>query len=265
MTMMIYLYDRASESGQALKAALNVREIVHDRSMYRGRDADTVINWGCSELPRNVRLSRVVNSDTSVFKAVNKGLAFEEFARNRTPHVPFTSDRDVVRQWLRDGHRVYARTRTQGFDGAGLIELVGAEAPIIDARLYTQGVDIQQEYRVTVIRPRDVANLGNGLVVLAQRKVKADTAERTTSDTVRVSSNGWGFKLIDHERYLPRSVKDAAISALSALNLDFGGVDVILRTDNTAAVLEVNTAPQLTPTACRRLAAAIQEHYYVAE
>lgn len=263
MAMRIYLYDRASESGRALKDALGILEIVHENSVYRGQLDDVVVNWGCSQLPRNVRLAGcVLNPDTSVYKAVNKHRAFQEFARSgRVPCVPFTDSVDVVRQWLRDGHRVYARTRIEGFDGAGLVELVGAEAPVVAANLYTQGVDIQQEYRVTVIRPDDVAHLGNGVVVAAQRKVKADSAERTTSDTVRVSSNGWGFKLIDHDRYLPVSVRNAAIEALVALGLDFAGIDVVLKPDGTAAVLEANTAPQLTPAVCRRLAAAILEHY----
>lgn len=264
MAMRVYLYDRASESGRVLKDALGIPEIVHENSVYRGQWNDIVVNWGCSQLPRNVRLAGcVLNNDTSVYNAIHKKRSFEIFARSdgRVPHVPFTDSHDVVRQWLRDGHRVYARTRVTGFDGAGLVELVGAETPIVAANLYTQGVDIQQEYRVTVIRPDDVAHLGHGVVIAAQRKVKADTAERTTSDTVRVSSNGWGFKLIDHERYLPASVRNAAIQALAALDLDFAGIDVVLKPDGTAAVLEANTAPQLTPTVCRRLAAAILEYY----
>lgn len=255
--MHIYLYDRHSESGLALKDALRATEIVHENSRFRGTPQDFVVNWGCSELPRNIRLANVINTDVAVYRAINKYRAFQVFEEKNVPHVPFITSVDVVRQWLADNGRVYARTRVAGFDGDGLVELHGDVQDIPPARLYTLGVPIRQEYRVTVFRsPTDQYR-----VIAAQRKVKADTADRTTSDTVRTSANGWGFKLIDHERYLPQSVATAAISALSALRLDFGGVDVVYLPDESARVLEVNTAPQLTPTVCRRLAAAIAEAY----
>lgn len=258
--MYIYLYDRASESGLALKDAIHALEIRHQNSQFRGDATKTIINWGCSELPRNVRLGRVVNKDTAVYTAVNKLAALRAMAAaGNVPHVPFTADVTIVRQWLDEPNtKVYARLRLTGHDGAGVVVLTDPNQPIPEARLYTKGVPIQQEYRVTVVR---AATTNDPVVIAAQRKVKADTAEEIVSPDVRTSGNGWGFKLIDHTQYLPNTAAAAAMRALAALELDFAGIDVVYLPGGQAAVLEVNTAPQLTPTVLRRLADHLTRRY----
>lgn len=253
--MYAYLYSQSSESGNALAIAIGAARIRHENSRFRGSPDKTVINWGCGALPIQCRLSRVVNKDTSVHRAIDKRLCLTTLTRDGVPCVEHTRDRAVAALWSRTaGDLVYARVLAQGHDGAGLV-LVSPGDNIPNARLYTRGVPIDQEYRVTCVSNRD----GSYSVLAGQRKVKHDDAERTTNNLVRTSSNGWGFKLINHERYLPQSVGHAAVGACRSLDLDFCGIDVVLLPDGSARVLEVNTAPELTPTVLRRLAAHLTE------
>lgn len=254
--MYIYLYDQHSESGNALAHALGALRIRHEGSNYRGNENKVVVNWGSSNLPLQVRRSLVVNEEIAVHMAVDKRLCLARLRNEGVPHVDFTLDQQVAETWLREGHTVYCRERASGHDGEGITVVVNGQ-DILPARLYTKGVAIDQEYRVTVV----ASNRQVSQVIAAQRKVKHDDAERTTSDLVRTSGNGWGFKLINHERYLPASVRDAATGACTALNLDFCGVDIVLLPDGSARVLEVNTAPELTPTVLQRLSAWFLSRY----
>ena len=54
--------------------------------------------------------------------------------------------------------------------------------------------------------------------------------------------NGFAFELV-REHDIPRQVVQSATGAVSALDLDFGAVDVLQGKDNKFYVLEVNTAP----------------------
>lgn len=255
MPMKFYLYDNNSESGRALVEACEGQRLRHEGSTFTGSPEKTVINWGCSNLPVAVRRCKVINNEVAVYMAINKDHCLYRLHSAGVPAVEWTRSADTALGWYNDGCLVYCRGRLAGHDGEGLVVADPASGiqrtEMPPARIYTKGVPIQQEYRVTVFSA-DAAT--NATVIAAQRKVKHDDAERTTSDIVRVSSTGWGFKLVNHERYLPAPVRDAATAALLAMGLNFAGVDVVLLPDGTARVLELNTAPALTPTVCHRLA-----------
>lgn len=257
--MYTYLYNNNSESGNALSQALGALRIRHEGSSFRGRHDKVVINWGSGDLPREVRKCAVVNTENAVYSAINKILCLNLLHREGVPHIEYTSNYNLAVGWAAEpGVHVYVRECVTGHDGAGLsvYDRSNITRAPQNARLYTKGVPIDQEYRVTVVKN------GTEFQVLAgQRKVKHDDAERTTNNLVRTSSNGWGFKLINHERYLPASVRTCAVGACSALGLDFCGVDVVLLPDGSARVLEVNTAPELTPTVLQRLATHLRNTY----
>jgi hypothetical protein len=54
--------------------------------------------------------------------------------------------------------------------------------------------------------------------------------------------NGFDFSGIDNDE-VPQGLKDISRSAIGALNLDFGAVDILQRPDGSYCVLEVNSAP----------------------
>lgn len=67
--------------------------------------------------------------------------------------------------------------------------------------------------------------------------------------------NGFGFFFHDLE-HTPEGLKDVARRAVAALDLDFGGVDILETPDHEFVVLEVNSAPGVTDER-RRVAQAL--------
>lgn len=247
--MYMYSYDEHSESGIALARALGTKMIKHTDSKYRGDLDKVVLNWGCSDLPVQVRRSTIINPENSVAQAINKVKAFRILAKAGVRTVPFTEEKATATAWLAEGHRVFARTRVKGKDGEGLVEcFINDQIP--EARLYTKVIKQQKEYRVNLVDAREQpGNLGWGVAV--QRRVKLDDFQGEVHPDIKTSGNGYGFKYVTQN--IPDDVITQAKAALVALNLDFGGVDVLYGEDNQAYVLEVNTAPAFTPRAITTL------------
>ena len=244
--MFIYSYDDKSKSARMLADALGVMMIKHEESKFIGNADKMVLNWGCSDLPRQVRKCQIINGENAVNTAVNKLLCLRKLESLEIKTVPFTTDPVEAVGWLEEGGRVFARTKLTGKDGEGLRDIfINDEIPT--CRLYTKFVPSIKEYRI---------NVCFDAVVSRQRKVKM---EATLPDNdVHTSTNGYGFKWVT--RGIPEEVEDAARDAVTNLYLDFGGVDVLW--DGTCAyVLEVNTAPELTPLSCKALADRIMETY----
>lgn len=246
METMMYLYKQASESGKQMAEALGLRKINHGESAFRGHPLRTVVNWGCGDLPRQVRMCNVINPEHAVNIAVNKRKTFDVLEQAEVSTVLWTTDRGVAQQWLDNGARIAVRGRLEGRDGDGL-QIVDARGEAPEARLYTKVVEDAIEYRITVCAGRLVAH---------QQKVPIHEG---ANPDVRTTDGGWGLRWINR-RYNAISplVIRTAIDAVDALGLDFGGVDVLY--DGMGAyVLEVNTAPELTPTLLEKLSNAIKE------
>ena len=243
----IYSYDFHSESARKLATLLRVPMIRHNNSTFKGI-RKTVLNWGSRDLPIQVRRANVLNQERAVHYAINKVLAFTEMLSHNVPSVEWTTNRTMAIEWLADGHRVFARTRLSGKDGEGLVEcFINDQIP--EAKLYTKFVRAVKEFRLNI--------LGTN-VVSCQRKVRLDDHTGIFNDDIKTSFNGYGFKWVTQN--VPDQVKTASIAAIQALQLDFGGVDVIW--DGTRAwVLEVNTAPELTPKSANALAEALIREY----
>jgi glutathione synthase/RimK-type ligase-like ATP-grasp enzyme len=95
-------------------------------------------------------------------------------------------------------------------------------------------------------------------VITYQKKVPISS--RTDHDyDIRTTAGGWGFEVVEDERNIPSNIDEECILAIKALGLDFGGVDVA-EVCNKAYVLEVNTAPHLTPYSARKMAQALREY-----
>lgn len=241
--MYIYLYDSKSETGLALAKALGLKIIKHVDSKFKGDYTKKVLNWGCSDLPLQVRRATVFNNEHNVDWAINKIKAFTHLQGPRVRTVPWTTDINVARAWLADGSRVFGRTKVKGKDGEGLIECLD-EPDLVGVKLWTKFIPAIKEYRVNVVvTERDPENW-NEYETAVQRKVPLDGYVGALNPDIKTSGNGYGFKFVT--RNIPEEVVEMAIFALNRLGLDFGGVDVLW--DGTRAwVLEVNTAPQFTP------------------
>lgn len=247
--MYIYSYKMGSRSASALSDAIDARIIKHDRSRFRGAAGKTVVNWGASELPEEVRKCRVLNPAAKVAVAANKLSTFRSLTAAGVSIPQFTTSRDEAINWIEQGRTVVARRVLTGHSGAG-IEILQKGLDFVDAPLYTRYIPKTAEYRVHVMKDR----AGRHQVIDVQRKVK--DPERDVTDW-KVRSHGNGFIFIrnddrgrSYKDVCEAQVRNQALTAMGALGqdfgglgLDFGGVDVIFNSKSaTAYVLEVNCA-----------------------
>lgn len=246
--MHIWSYDFKSESARALADKLNVLVIRHENSKFKGDPSKVVLNWGSSDLPREVRMCQVLNGENAVRLAVNKRHSFALFAKHNVPTVRTTENKEWAKAWMALGHKIVCRTKLEGKDGEGII-LASKPEELVDAKLYAKLEEHAHEYRVTVFRDE---------VVSVQEKVRIPGLP-AYNDAIRTSSGGYGFKVINGTPS-PQAA-DACVAAVKALGLDFGGVDILWDHRVGTCVLEVNTAPHLTPYCCDKLAGAIKKAY----
>lgn len=218
-------------------------------SRFRASEEDIIVNWGRSDLPDYQR-GRVLNNPRSVALAVNKIASFERFLDARVPTVVWTTDPNIAQNWLSNGDTVVHRATATGRGGVG-IRIYEPGQPLAtrayDSALFTIYFKRKDEYRVHVV---------NGAAISVQQKRKRRGMD--CDFRVRSYDNGWVFCRSDVAA--PKKVIDAAIQAVSALGLDFGGVDVGYNAHHDrAAVFEVNSAPGIEGTTLEDYYNAFQE------
>ena len=169
-------------------------------------------------------------------------VAFKEAG---VPIPEFTTDRSVAQEWVESGGHVIARTLLRASQGRGIV-LAGPEGSEITAvrqvpaaPLYVRYAKKADEYRVHVA-------FGE-VVDVQQKKRRLEVEDDKVNWQIRNAHNGWVFAR--DSVVAPDCVLAAAVSAVSALGLDFGAVDIGYNVkQNSAAVYEVNTAPGLEGT-----------------
>jgi len=154
--------------------------------------------------------------------------------------VPYTLNWGEAEDWHQAGFDVVARHNLYGHSGEGIEVVIGDQkkedwGDVPEAPLYTKYIKKKSEYRVHVV----------GEVTDIQKKRRRTDVEPEDCDyKVRNHSNGWVY--CRENLNIPKGINELAISAVRALNLDFGAVDIIWNEHhNQMYVLEVNTAPGL--------------------
>lgn len=247
-------YRSGSQSARDLSGALRVpRLLAPDRSSYRPRQGDVLINWGCSSLAAYgwaLEPDVVLNEPEYVGWASNKLTAFQVMERGGVSIPGFTEDADEARLWLQEGHTVLARTMLRANSGRGIVKLEGPGVDIPDAPLYTKYVRKQSEWRVHVF---------DGRVIHRQRKI-ARTGVEPTDWQIRNYDNGFIFQQQFSPDMWHDELGDESVAAVEALGLDFGAVDVVWNNlSSTAYVIEVNTAPGIEGTTLDKYVEAFKE------
>lgn len=236
---MIYVlpYKKASKSARELANAMNVPLLGVDVDLKKGGDHITIINWGSGVISNpEILKCKIINKPECVLKAVNKIATFEAFTNHgEVPFPEWTRNRLEACKWSLEGSRVFCRTEVEGRDGSGLVVCEPGTMPV-EALLYTKHINAVAEYRVNTTTEKCVG---------VQKKVPTVGAS-VTSSIVKTGGNGYGFHLLS-ESEIPKGIRPCAKDALKALGLEFGGVDIIVTNTGAAYVLEVNTAPELTP------------------
>jgi len=176
----------------------------------------------------------------------DKLFQYQWFQANQVPGLPFTTDKEVVQQWLQDGHTVFARTLTRASEGKGIVVL-SDESPIVTAPVYTQYRKKKREYRVHIFKDQVVQ-------VLEKRKKKDFNEDRDTR--IRNTANGYVF--CSDGVVEPVGIRELALAASKVTNSDFRGVDIGFNEKlNELFVIEVNSAPGIQGTNVDRYIQAI--------
>lgn len=241
-----------------------------NRSTFRGRAEDFVINYGSSStnnITTVVGHGKVINGADAVRSAANKITSLEKLVNVGLPVPEFTTSRRVARDWINNDHLVYCRQETNGHSGSGIVVATNGDEPehlghvewcsggesLPSCPLFTKALSgRRREMRVHVA-------FGN--VILEQQKRRRDGyAEMDSySEVVRNYDNGWIYATSNVRS--SDAIRDDAVMAIMALGLDFGAVDVVTQGDQHW-ILEVNTAPGLQGSSSRTAYATAFEDFF---
>lgn len=242
MRLRIMQYNR-SRGARELAQAINSRKprgmyrairlnLTESRSDFVSRPDDIIINWGKSGYQENVTDGIILNKPNATRLAGDKIRTFEALRQHNISIPEFTTDRSIASNWLNEGSIIVARTVLNGHSGRGIVIVEGDEE-LPHAPLYTKYIKKQHEYRVHV--------LGDKTYVRQKRR-----REDCENPNWRIRSHNNGFIFAQNVSYIPEGIEDLSRSAINALGLDFGAVDIIFNeSQNRCYVLEVNTAPGL--------------------
>lgn len=230
--IFVYPYRKGSKSAKLLASYLKGKVLKLEKSKFKWNKP--VVNWG-NKNPRGNCLNPITNY------ARNKIKAFELLELAKVPIPPYTTFKHVAMEWVAKKKSVMARTNPEGQGGAGIVFL--EDNPEVDAPLYTQYIKKTHEFRVHVVKDK--------VIHVQQKKLK----NGHLPNRVRSHNNHYVFGRIEEAFEKDVRLLDAAREAVLALGLDFGAVDIIYNSKRDAYyVLEVNTAPGLSPQTAEKYA-----------
>lgn len=237
MVVSLFPWKPGSKSAKALATALGIKRIKHKNSKFRGHRGKTVINWGSSYLPDEVRWCNVINDVDTVSLMSDKLQGFKRL-NGHCQLPPYTTDPHVAWLWLEEGYHVCARRVLCGHSAKGLVYLTACE-DLVPAPLYTKYIKKKDEYRVHVF--------GEKILDIQQKKRIIEVRDEDVNWQVRNLANG--FTYARENVVAPECVIEEGLKAMAASGLHFGAVDIIYNEhDKKAYVLEINTAPGLMGT-----------------
>lgn len=242
-------YKIGSRSLKNLQA--NLKEDQQDRRVlrvrkdsvrYKRRPSDKIVTWG-KVAPSPHELA---GQEQAKHIACNKLLSFRKFKEHGVSCPEWTDDNTTALEWLDAGILIAARTKLTGHSGDGIYLCQrGGEEPIRDglvhARLYVQYKKKKHEFRVHVFQSK--------VIDVTQKKRRAGFEGR--NNQIRNHQNGWVYCRENIQE--PEGLQQLALAACSAIGLLSGAVDIIWNEkENKCYVLEINTAPGVEGTTCKK-------------
>lgn len=237
----VYPYKMFSGSAKKVAGSLQAKRVKLGGKFFPNFDR-FVINWGNSNAPLK---TTILNKPENVAVAQNKLLTLNKL-RDAGIRVPeYTTDRTQTVSWK----KIVARLLLRGHGGRGIVirendgRTLGEQ---VVAPLYVKWINVADEYRVHVM---------NGEVIDYSKKVLQADAQPGEIHNLEA---GYLFA-----RNVSRNdvVCSMAVNAVKTLGLDFGAVDVVRSTQGITYVLEVNTAPGLSPMGVEIYKQSFLRHY----
>lgn len=234
-TLSMYPWSADSEPAERLRVALSKRlgykvvKAYGHEGKFHAEPGQAIIDWGRSDRPDwFVQGLFWLNHPDKIRNSVEKLRTFACFREAGVHCVPFTTNMEMARNWLESGDWVACRTKTNGYDGQGLV-LAKTPNQLTYAPLYTKFVEGKAEFRSYVFRGKCVDLLKK-------------FSEKGGDPNVRTDSNGWNYTYNFHSA--PEGYEKLSVKAIKSCGLDFGGVDLLWDGEEWW-VLEVNTAPDI--------------------
>lgn len=244
-----------SNSARELATYLGVKRLKVYGSRFVGKIGDVIINWGSQKTVAGN--AKVLNKPGAVYNASNKLKALQLMDREGVSIPGFWTHPRELPAFT----KIVIRNKISGHSGEGIdvIETTTQGAPYPLAPLYTEYIAKVAEYRAIVV--------GSEVVDFKQKKKRSSPRDedgniieeqRITHDEHVWNLDG-GYVFARDGVTKPDGVDSLAISAVGALGLDFGAVDIIEDATGTLYVLEVNTAFGLEGTTIERVGDALKE------
>lgn len=203
-----------------------------------------IINWGLSaELISDSLIpdtNLILNKPNAISNAVNKIRTYEVLNEAELPVPTFVTDIEEAKKFFsKEGAIVYCRTLINSHSGNGIV-IAKAPEELVDCKLYTLKVPNYQEYRFHIVH-------GN-LIQVQQKKTTFTDGYDPDKALIKTKDKGYVFSSInvvlkEDDYNLMTSI---AVSAIKALGLDFGAVDLCISKKGLVTILEVNTAPGIS-------------------
>lgn len=268
MATKFITYAARVSAPRELAEVMDVLVLKQENSRYRPRYGDTIINWGCSSIPpvlagHNVRY---LNHPDKVSIAVDKRHTLNILHAAGVSVIQHTTDLAEAQRWYRGGHVVIQRNVVSGMQGDGIVICDPASRLLVPGdrgRLWTKYFNRKDEYRVHVCRGEAIDVQKKRLRTEVRDRLRrneggsaAEESEASHVYRIRSYPNGWIF--CRENVVCPPRVLQESIRAVNVLGLDFGAVDIgYRRSDSSARIFEVNTAPGIEGTSIAIYARAL--------
>lgn len=255
---------RLSASAAALAAAVPLYRVGPEgfKSKAGKRAADKFhkpfINWGASQMSLwSENDSSTINAPFHVQKALSKLETLTILKEASVPCLEATSEALLASQWVTQGLVLGRKDGLSGGKGIKKYEQGSGLVPTnTNHDFFVKYWKKTHEYRVHVFK---------GQVIDIQQKRRRTEWTGNYDPMIRNFDNGWVFchdnlKGSEHER---GQIGATAVAAVSALNLDFGAVDILARYKTSGVlsshvVCEINTAPGLEGQTLEKYVTAIR-------
>lgn len=261
---IILPYSRTSISAKAISRYFKTLRPFPNKN-YKPRPDDVVINWGFNgDIPvlKNTNIV-VLNKPRKIKNASSKIDCLQLLHNDGVPVPQFATNMQEARKLFDNTPMVYCRTLTKASKGKGIV-LAKNSDELVSAPLYTAQLDNTIEYRVHIFD-------GEVIDIVQKRKMRKERREDKgiggVDMNVRNLMNGWSFTrgdltLKDENGEYYYALIDIALEAFKTLEIDFCAIDIIKDSHDDFYVLEVNTAPGMTPgtTTHRRYSEAIAKY-----
>jgi D-alanine-D-alanine ligase-like ATP-grasp enzyme len=176
---------------------------------------------------------------------------YKWYEANGIQSVPYTTSREEVKSWLKEGKAVFARLLTKASEGRGIV-VMEKEQDLVEAPVYTLYVPKKREFRVHLFKDR--------VVHILEKKKRAGT--EVSSTKVRNLANGWVF--CSEIEQVPADIQALALSARKVTSSDFVGVDIgYNEKKNLLFVIECNSAPGIEGSNVQRYVEKIKQYAHV--